>query len=340
MTNFGLGSFSLAEFRRQNSFMVESFRQKRKVELDGILLAVWMASFFAVFTGLSFFKLSADDKRARTVKNLSNLQFRGYAMNRLNLAELAQEAVWWAERIGFEHNLSPEQVQQGFAYIALSKEGQANIGLWSGGKRPILIPALDGYMIDLAATLPFLQTIFFGIRKVPQLGGTAFEDSVRTGLRKRGLDVCLHGELRWSEETPREVDAAVRIGDKLVLIECFSYELPLDYDVGKPSVFEARKQFITEKLSQARSLADRLTKNPTGTNFDVAWAKEIDWRVVSPFVEFAWDINEPFFDKDGLPRLFQAQELMDNLAAGRVPAADCVPLVKAIRNMTPKGIWY
>lgn len=133
---------------------------------------------------------------------------------------------------------------------------------------------------------------------------------------------------------------AVRIGDTLVVIECFSYELPLDYEVGKPSIFETRKRFIMEKLSQARTLVERLKKSPRGTNFDVTWAKKIDWRVVSPFVEFAWDINEPFFDQDGLPRLFQARELMDNLAEGRIPAADCVPLLKAIRNMTLKGVWY
>ena len=40
---------------------------------------------------------------------------------------------------------------------------------------------------------------------------------------------------------PREVDAAVRrIGDRLLLIECFSYELPLDYEGGKPSVYDSQ----------------------------------------------------------------------------------------------------
>jgi hypothetical protein len=85
----------------------------------------------------------------------------------------------------------------------------------------------------------------------------------------------LQGELRWPSGNPREVDAGVRIGDRLLLLECFSYELPLDYEIGKPSVFEKRKVFILEKLNQARTLAERIAKQPKGTNFDVSGPKQL-----------------------------------------------------------------
>ena len=32
----------------------------------------------------------------------------------------------------------------------------------------------------------------------------------------------------------------------------------------------------------ARTLAERVSSEPKGTNFDVTWAKSIEWRVVSP----------------------------------------------------------
>ena len=35
---------------------------------------------------------------------------------------------------------------------------------------------MNGLMIDLAAIMPFLYTIFFGLKKVPQVGGKAFEE--------------------------------------------------------------------------------------------------------------------------------------------------------------------
>jgi hypothetical protein len=120
-----------------------------------------------------------------------------------------------------------------------------------------------------------------------------------------------------------------------------SYELPLDYKVGKPSVFERRKAFILEKVEQAQTLAERIRKEPKGANFDVSWAKVVDWRrVVSPFVEFAWHLDDPLFDEDGLPRVLQVRELMDNLTDGAVPARSYMSRFKELRGFQFKGAWY
>ena len=198
---------------------------------------------------------------------------------------------------------------------------------------------MGALMIDLAAILPVLQTLFFGVRKA-HAGGVSFENAVRNAILARGLDLCLQGQLKWKNGNPREVDAAVRIGDRLVLIECFSYEMPLDYEVGKPSVFDKRKEFILEKVDQARTLAERVANEPKGTNFDVTWAKSVEWRVVSPFVEFAWQLDEPLYDDAGLPRVLQVQELLGHLKDQAVPTASLVPMIKAMRNVEFGGIWY
>jgi hypothetical protein len=315
-TNFGMVPFSLAKFRNENSFMAESFKRKHGVELDAVLFAIWAASFFATFTGLTSRLSTMEQRLDRTMSNWGNLLFRGYSMVAFNPVQFAREAVWFSRELEHERTLSEDEARQGIEFISLSKSSQKNIGLWSGGKRPILIPSMGGLMIDLAAIGPFLCTIFFGLRKVPQVGGKAFEESVRTALTARGFHICLRGELRWPNGDSREVDAGVRIGDRLLLIECFSYELPLDYELGKPSVFENRKKFILQKSNQARTLADRVDKEPKGTNFDVSWAQAIDWRVVSPFVEFACDLGEPLFDEGGLPRVLQVRELIDYLTDG------------------------
>ena len=258
----------------------------------------------------------------------------------LDPEQFAQEAVWWAQQLSHQRIFSLDEARQGVDFISLSKPAQRNIGIWSGGKRPILIPSMSGHMIDLAAIMPFLNTIFFGLKKVEQVGGQSFENSVRTALRARKFDVCLEGELHWPNDTPREVDAAVRIGDRLLLIECFSYELPLDYEVGKPSVFNKRKEWISKKVEQAKTLAERIAKEPKGKNFDVSWAKDFDWRVVSPFVEFAWDTDESLFDEEGLPRVLQVRELLDNLSNGARPAKSLLADFKRLRGYKFKGDWY
>jgi len=339
-TNFGVGTFSLAKFKAENGFMAEAFKQKHGIGLEVVLFAVWAASFFGIYTGPTTHLPTLEQRLNRTMSNWTNLLFRGYSMVAFNTDQLAEEAIWWAKQLKYEHIFSLEEVRRAVEFISLSKAAQNNIGLWSGGKRPILIPSISGLMIDLAAITPFLQTIFFGLRKVPQVGGETFENSVRTALRSRKFDVSLEGQLRWPTGTPREVDAGVRMGDRLLLLECFSYELPLDFEIGKPSVFAKRKEFILQKLEQAKTLAERVAKEPKGTNFDLSWAKGIDWRVVSPFVEFAWDIDEPFFDPEGLPRLLQVGELLDYLTDGTVPAKSYLPMLKELRGLDVKGTWH
>ena len=331
--NFGVTTFSLAKFRDENGFMSEPFKQKHGIELDVVLFAIWAASFFGTYTGFAWRLSNPEERLDRTMTNWGNLLFRGYSMVAFDPARLAQEAIWLARELKHETEFSIDEAGRGIEFISLNKASQKNIGLWSGGKRPVLIPSVGGLMIDLAAIGPFLDTIFFGLKKVPQVGGEAFENSVRTALRSRGFHICLQGELRWPSGNPREVDAGVRIGDRLLLIECFSYELPLDFEIGKPSVFEKRKAFISEKLDQAQTLAERIEKEPKGTNFDVSWAKVIDWRVVSPFVEFTWHLSEPFFDDEGLPRLLQVRELIGYLTEGDVPAKAYVPTLKQLRDI-------
>jgi hypothetical protein len=190
-TNFGIGTFSLERFKKENGFMAEPFKKKHGIELDSVLFAVWAASFFGVYTGITTLGLSQKQQIARTMLNWTNLLFRGYTMKNFNQEQFPQEAIWWAKTLEHESVLSLDEARQAFEFIGLSKAAQQNIGLWSGGKRPILIPSIDGLMIDLAAIAPFLQNIFFGLRKTQQVGGQAFEESVRTALRERNLEVCM-----------------------------------------------------------------------------------------------------------------------------------------------------
>lgn len=316
--NFHLSRFPLTRFRTNHAYMAASFERRHHVSLNAVMFAVWAASFLAVFKGWADM-LPTEERFARTMSNWTNLLYRGYAVTPISLAQMAKDAVFWADILKLKLQVSEADALKGLEFIALGPASQGHIALWSGGKRPILVPSFEGLMIDLAAIVPFLYTLFFGMRKDGQAGGDAFEDAVREGLKARGLDIVHHGHLYWGNADPREVDAAVRIGDRLILVECFAYDLPLDYEIGKPSVFDVRKGFILDKTTQNESLAARIVAAPKGTNFDFSWAKTVEWRVVSPFVEFAWEIGEPLIDIDGVPRVMQVSELLDYLANGKNP---------------------
>jgi hypothetical protein len=137
-TNFEVGTFSLARFKSENSFMAEPFKRKHGVELNAVLFAIWAASFFGTYTGLTSHLPTAEQQLDRTMTNWGNLLFRGYSMVTFNLDQLAQEAIWWAKQLEHERIFSIDEARRGIEFISLSKATKKNIGLWSGGKRPIL----------------------------------------------------------------------------------------------------------------------------------------------------------------------------------------------------------
>jgi len=337
--NFGLGMISLKEFEQHNSFMAEPFKVRHGIRFEAVLFAVWAASFFATFTGIALYLKTEEMRTDSTMKSIGNLLFRGYTMMPFKPKEIARKAVDLAKLFEHEYVPSVNEAVAAIEFITLRTSDQGRIALWSGGKRPIILPALDGVKIDLAAIVPFLSRIFFGLKKVPQVGGEAFEESVRKAVTASDFEIPLQGKIHWKDGAEREVDVSVRIDDRLVILECFSYELPLDYEIGKPSVFECRKKFISGKLSQASSLADRLANEPVGRDFDVSWARTVEWRVVSPFVEFAWHLQEPLWDANGVARILQVSELLDYLLKNRAPAEKYMSAIKNMRDSPPEGIW-
>src|SRR5262249_30000930 len=151
-------------FRTENAFMTEAFKRKHGVELDAVLFAIWSAAFFGTYLGMTF-DSPILERRNITMANLTNLQFRGYTMLNFDLDHFAREALGYAKLLEHEKIYPYEEVRKAVEFISLSDAAQKHIGLWSGGIRPILVPSMDALMIDLAAIIPLLQTIFFGVRK-------------------------------------------------------------------------------------------------------------------------------------------------------------------------------
>jgi hypothetical protein len=329
--NFKLGSGSLDRFANAHSFMAEAFRARHHVELDAVLFCIWAVSSFAVFPQRLYSAKNSNAKTASLVNNSINLRQRGYALTGVSLEALTEEAIGRARAEGYETPLNADEVTAGFQFMLLDNQAQAAIALWSGGKRPVLILQDDRVVVDLAAVTPFLRNLFFRVREKTGAKGPAFEDGVREAITQVGLSLVHSGELVWGDGRKREVDAAIRLGDHLVLVECFSHERPLDFELSRPGVFEVRQRRLAEKTEQARSLYEAILNEPTGRNFDFSWASSVDWRLVSPFVEFAWSLEMHQFDEEGVARILQVEELLDYLTEGERPGGELAGLVRRAR---------
>lgn len=318
--NFRIGRAPLQVFRDGHAFMAPAFEKRHGLQLDAVLFCLQIASFFCFYPDRAIFSKDKNERNRIILGNLTNLSFRGYKYIGLNIESIAEEALWWARAMGDTVDFDPAEVRAAFEFLLLDVKNAALIGLWSGGKRPLLLPVHNGLLIDAAAFLPILTNLFFGVREPSGEKGFIFEDSARSMLRAAGLDIVFAGEITLADGSKREIDAAIRIGDRLILVECFSFEKPVDYELAKPGIFAKRIERVAAKVEQARSLAEVVAASPKGTNFDFSWAVAIDWRLATPSVEFAWKLDKKLFDADGVPRVLQLSELSRFLTDERHPA--------------------
>src|SRR5262249_26257924 len=119
-----------------------------------------------------------------------------------------------------------------------TSEKQARVSLWTRGPRFMLIKAADLAIVDAQGVLQLLHTLFVGLRHSGQRRGGSFEEQLREKLTRRKFEL-VQRIYRFSTGE-REVDAAVRIGDTLWLVEAHSMERPLTYEIGRPDVIQQR----------------------------------------------------------------------------------------------------
>ncbi|QGZ93526.1 hypothetical protein [Terricaulis silvestris] len=311
-TNFVLFDGSLEAFQQSHAFMSGAFEKRHGFALEELCFTLSMLTLLAGYTGEAILQPTRQKRIAHILTHQTNLRFRGYwlvALDLDGLCELIEDA---APFFGFKTVPVRPTLRAIVEFLALSKISAKNIGLWSGGKRPLLVPMPDrGYMLDLVAVIPLLTSLFFGVKADGNAKGSSFEEASREAFREAGLDLVRHGRLEWLDGAWREADAIMRDGDRLVVFECVAVEEPVDLEISKPQVFADRKDRIAPKLCQAASLAEALRARPKGANFDFGWAKKFDWRVVCPHHEFAWDLGDEFFDDIGEPRIVTIQEAIE-----------------------------
>jgi len=173
---------------------------------------------------------------------------------------------------------------------------QDRISLLTRGPRFPLVPGGDAALLDAQGIHQLLRTLFVGVKHSENKRGISFESEMRAELERRNLKLI---QRRYEfPEGLREVDAAVRAGTTLWLIEAHSMERPLDFEIGKPSVVIQRSERLAGKLDQVASIRE------------------------TPFVEWIWTREErPWINSD-VPRVLSASELMEMLTKQRNAPSD------------------
>ena len=323
--NFLARSFDIQAFRDAHQFAGESFEAHYGISLDGYLITLWALSHIATFPPELFAAMStdADLKAVRYAisRQFLNLLQRGYTIFKLPSEQLIDEVNIRIKLFkGSMASFSEEDLRKCLSLLTVSKEGQERIGLWSGGPRFVIVPLANATIIDLQGIPWLLQNLFVRMRHAQTERGGVFEKGFREALTRLGFQLDQIGIIRNNTGQEREIDASVRIDDHLILFECRTIELPLIYELGKPTVLGERRRRLDEKVIQALSLREFIMGEPAGRNYDFRWARQISVFVVSPFVEWIWERSERLWHDATTPRILQVNEALDWLRRLRGPA--------------------
>ena len=106
-----------------------------------------------------------------------------------------------------------------------------------------------------------------------------------------------------------------------MFFECVSIGRPLDYEIGRPRTMAVRRERLSEKLSQAKSLHQFISDNPSGRNYEFSSAKEFVWAVVSPFVEWIWDWGPELWLGSSIPRILSPDDAFSVLRSEHARSA-------------------
>jgi len=303
-------------FFEHHDFMREQFVKLRGYDFELLMSVLAGLSSLLVIPSRAIYADEETERERIRVSAFMQTLTRGYHLFIGSGDDLFEMVI---ERMSliFSKEFHRGEVRNVLASITLFEDLQRKISPWSNGPRCVVVPADGVCLVDLVSLPALLHSIFVFMTDRSGKSGTVFENLFKEALRRRDFDVQ-SGRLVAHDGSQRELDAGVLVGDKMYLFECVSIERPLDYEIGRPKTMAARRERLSQKRDQAESLHGFVCRNRSGRNYDFSAAKEFVWIVVSPFVEWVWDLGSELWLDSRIPRFLTPDEAFSLLRSENV----------------------
>lgn len=311
VTNFFATVFKVGTFFTHHEFMRDSFEKKNGFDFETLICALVGFSSFTIFPKKVEQIENKDERNAVLQSSIKQTLMRGYHVFSGNIDDLSNMLHHRMESI-FSKEFDREIIDTVVSAITLNEDKQSQISPWSNGPRSLIIPSEKFMLLDFVGLPAYLGSLFAFMKDPYGAHGTIFEKLFRDGLERRNHKV-VSGDLINSHGTKRELDAGVIVGDKMYLFECVSIERRLDYEIGNPRTIAERQAKLEEKITQAQTLARFVHLYPVGRNYDFSEVSDVEWFVVSPFVEWIWEIDASLWFNDLIPRVIAPNEAFELL---------------------------
>lgn len=315
--NYAFGLIDVTKFIDAHSFILDEFESSRGYPLEAIVSVLQTLN-------LSLLNISG----AYADAGLTKMQSLA-----ISLLSLCKRAYVVKDKAGFTllrsacakslaHKLSVSEVEASrlieriLEALTLSASTRPVISLWTRGPRFPLVKAQDAHIVDFYGVARYLHNAFVGVKEESKQRGYRFEDAFRQALSDAGF--CLERrEFTFLDGSKAEADAVFYLGSDLIVVDCLSMWMPLDYEISRPKTMAYRRPQIEEKVARSLRRVEKLKSNSKGRNFDFTGANRIVAVVASPFVEWLWDESAELWIDARTPRVMSANELLSWAASQR-----------------------
>jgi hypothetical protein len=113
-------------------------------------------------------------------------------------------------------------------------------------------------------------------------------------------------DLKAFDGSSSQFDAAFRMDQILVIVECKAAGTSLSFERGDPSAVNHRLSKVHEGVTDVDEKTNWPSTRPVGKNYDVSAFDKILPIVVTPFVEFIPTLETKYWISDRLPRVYYA----------------------------------
>lgn len=314
---------NLESFYKSHKYLEEKFTQKFGFELLELCETLKILSWVAMsnIPNLPLKKLNVKNNDWLRVYVHFQRGYKVYALTRDELKnEIKQSLEHLQEGGAIARSNLESKLNDIIEFLTLKDSKQSGIGIWSNGPKPVLVKSNGVYILEYTSIYYLLKSLFFGLRHYDSENrkGFEFESSLCELARNNRFDVVFESAELKTQNKKREVDVAIRVGNKLYLFECKCFERPLNFDIGEPKTISRRTEELSRKLEQADTLRNFVINNSKGTNYDFSWATEIHSYVVSPYTEWVWSREERLWSGNpNIPRILSVHEVIELLKSER-----------------------
>ena len=235
--------------------------------------------------------------------------------------ELINELIKYSKQIKLpslgNYELNIEETKRFTNDIKLNNENKKNISIATLGSRKIILPSIDNkYIIDLSGILDIMlkQTHFIPGKNIGKKG-RIFEDDIINKIKKSNLNIWeCQKKLKGYDGTLKEIDVSFYDKNVLFICELKCIKRSISYISGDFKALKFRKDKFIQALNDVEDKIYWILNHKEGNNFKIPDCIDaIVPVVISPFIEYIWDIDDYYWISSSVPRICTISELLELL---------------------------